>query len=228
MVLSSAIKIRAIITGTTGMVGEGVMRECLLHPQVEAVLVINRRPVGVSHPKLKEIIHRNFLDLSAIEDHLTGYNACFFCLGVSSIGMKEEEYFKLTHTLTLNVAQTLSKLNKEMTLCYISGAGTDSTEKGRSMWARVKGKTENDLMKLPFKTVFAFRPAFIKPTAGLKRTQKVYKYIAWLYPFMRLVAPGATCTLKEIGLAMIHSVTRGYDKNILEVSDIVALAKADN
>jgi len=228
MVLNNDAKIRAIITGTTGMVGEGVMHECLLHPQVEAVLVINRRPGGVTHPNLKEIIHQDFMDLSAIEDQLTGYNACFFCLGVSSIGMKEEEYFKLTYTLTLNVAQTLSKLNKEMTLCYISGAGTDSTEKGRSMWARVKGKTENDLMKLPFKQVFAFRPGFIKASAGLKRTQKLYKYIGWLYPFLQLVVPGAVCTLKEIGLAMIHSVTRGYDKNILEVKDIVALSKADN
>jgi hypothetical protein len=228
MVLNSDAKIRAIITGTTGMVGEGVMHECLLHPQVEAVLVINRKPGGVIHPKLKEIIHQDFLDLTAIEDQLTGYNACFFCLGVSSIGMEEDEYIKITCTLTLNVAQTLSKLNKGMTLCYISGAGTDSTEKGRSFWARVKGKTENDLMKLSFKQVFAFRPGFMKATAGLKRTQKIYKYIGWLYPFLRLVAPATVCTLKEIGLAMIHSVTRGYDKNILEVKDIVALAKADN
>src|SRR5476651_2638272 len=142
-------KIRVIITGSTGMVGEGVMHECLLHPDVEAVLVINRKPDGVVHPKLKEIVHKDFFDLSAIEDQLKGYNACYFCLGVTSLGKKEPEYYKLTYTLTLNFAQTLVKHNPDMTFCYVSGAGTDSTESGKIMWARVKGKTENDLMKLP-------------------------------------------------------------------------------
>ena len=220
-------KIRVIITGTTGMVGEGVMHECLLHPQVEEVLVINRRPGGVAHPKLKEIIHQDFFDISAIKDQLAGYNACFFSLGVSSISMKEEEYYKLTYTLTLYIAQILSELNPEMTFCYVSGAGTDSTEKGRSMWTRVKSKTENDLMKLPFKRVFAFRPAFIKPTDGLKRTQKIYKYIGWLYPILKALLPGSVCTLREIGLAMINAVTLGYEKSVLEVKDIIALANRE-
>lgn len=219
-------KIRAIITGTTGMVGEGVLHECLQHPQVEAVLVINRKPCGVVHPKLKEIIHADFFDLSAIESQLSGYNACYFCLGVSSVGMKEPEYYKMTYTLTLNVAQTLSKLNPDMTFCYVSGGGTDSTEKGSSMWARVKGKTENDLMKLPFKKVYNFRPGYLHPTKGLKNILPYYKYITWLYPVVRKVFPQFASTLAELGLAMINTVLVGYDKPILEVKDIVKLAHA--
>ncbi len=144
------MKIKAIITGVTGMVGEGVLHECLLHPDVESVLVINRKPCGVKHEKLKEIIHKDFFDLSSIEDQLSGYNACYFCAGVSSVGKKEDEYKRITYDLTLNFAKTLLKLNPDMTFCYVSGVGTDSTEKGRSMWARVKGKTENDLLKLRF------------------------------------------------------------------------------
>lgn len=221
---NTVIKVRAIITGATGMVGEGVMHECLIDPAVEAVLVINRRPGGIIHPKLTEIIHTDFYDVSDIQDQLTGYNACYFCLGVTSLGKNEEEYFKLTHTLTLNFAQTLSKLNTDMTFCYVSGANTDSTEKGKTMWARVKGKTENDLMKLPFKQVFAFRPGYMQPTKGLKRTLKPYKYLSWMYPLFKLLFPNGICTLKDVGRAMIHTVTRGYDKNILEVKDIVALA----
>lgn len=215
--------IKAIITGTTGMVGEGVLHECLNHPQVHEVLVINRKPSGITHPKLKEVIHADFYDLSAIEGQLQGYNACFFCLGVSSVGMKEPEYYQLTYVLTMHVAETLSKYNPDMTFCYISGTGTNSN--GRAMWARVKGKTENDLFKLPFKQVFAFRPGYIHPTKGLKNAHSFYKYIGWLYPIGRTLFPGAFCTLKEIGLAMIHAAGRGYSKNILEGKDIIALAK---
>lgn len=217
--------IKAIITGATGMVGEGVLHECLLHPQVESVLAINRKPCGVSHPKLKEIIHKDFFDLSPIENQLAGYNACFFCLGVSSIGMKEPEYYKFTYTLTLHVAETLSKLNPAMTFCYISGKSTDSTEKGRMMWARVKGKTENDLFKLPFKEVYAFRPGYMHPTKGLKNTLKSYKHITWMYPFFRTFLPNYVSTLKELGLAMINAALFGYEKKILEVKDIRVLAK---
>ena len=219
------VKIKAIITGVTGMVGEGVLHECLLHPDVEAVLVINRKPCGVIHPKLKEIIHQDFFDISPIENKLSGYNACFFCLGVSSIGMKEPEYYKLTYTLTLNFAQNLSKFNPDMTFCYVSGSGTDSTEKGKSMWARVKGKTENDLMKLPFKRVFAFRPGFMKATEGQKNVPGLYKYIGWMYPFFRAVLPNFVCTLAEVGQAMVNAAKYGYDKQVLEVKDIVALSK---
>jgi uncharacterized protein YbjT (DUF2867 family) len=218
-------KIRAIITGSTGMVGEGVLHECLQHPEVEAVLIINRKSSGVTHSKLKEIIHSNFFDFSSIESQLKGYNACFFCLGVSSIGLKENAYSNLTYTLTLHVAETLSKLNSGMTFCYVSGAGTDSSEKGRSMWARVKGKTENDLMKLPFKQAFAFRPGFIQPTKGLKNTLKVYRYINWLFPIGRALFPNGFCTLREIGLAMIYVVNKGYETKVIEGKDIITLAK---
>ncbi len=221
-------KINAIITGTTGMVGEGVLHECLLDPQVESVLVINRRPGGVQHPKLKEVIHGDFFDLSAIEEQLRGYNACFFCLGVSSVGMSAEDYYKMTYTLTMHVVETLSRLNTDMTFCYISGAGTDSTEKGRSSWARVKGKTENDLLKLPFKQVFNFRPGFIKPTPGLKNTLKPYRYLGWLFPIGRALFPGGFCTLREIGLAMIHCVSLGSERRIVEGKDIIALAKSSS
>lgn len=225
MTTNPTVKIKAIITGSTGMVGEGVLHECLEHPQVESVLVINRRTCEVTHPKLKEILHDNFYDFSPVETQLQGYNACFFCLGVTSIGKKEEAYTRLTHTLTLALAEPLSRLNRDMTFCYVSGAGTDSTEKGRTMWARVKGKTENDLMKLPFKKVFAFRPGFIKPTKGLKHAHSFYKYINWMYPIGRVLFPKSFCTLKEIGLAMIHVVNEKENRKILEGNDIIEMAK---
>jgi hypothetical protein len=219
-------KIRAIITGATGMVGEGVLHICLQHPDVEAVLVINRKTCGLTHPKLKEIIHADFFDFAPIENQLSGYNACFFCLGVSSIGMKEPEYYRLTYTLTLHVAGTLSRLNPDMDFCYISGAGTDSSEKGRSMWARVKGKTENHLMQLPFRQVYAFRPGFIKAIKGLTRTHPFYRYISWLFPIGRALFPGGFCTLQELSLAMIHIVQHGYTKKVIEGKDIIQLAKS--
>lgn len=206
------------------MVGEGVLHECLQHPDVEKVLVINRKPCGVTHPKLLEIIHNNFFDLEPVASRLRGYNACFFCLGVSSIGMKEDEYTKMSYTLTLHVANILCRENPDLTFCYISGAGTDSTEKGRSMWARVKGKTENDLQKLPFKHVYNFRPGFLRPTPGLKNSLALYKYINWLYPMLRAVYPKGFSTLKELGLAMINVTRLGYTKTTLEVPDIVKLA----
>lgn len=217
-------KIKVIVTGATGMVGEGVMHECLLNPQVEQVLIVNRKPSGFTHPKLKEFIHADFFDISPIANQLVGYDACYFCLGVSSVGMKEPEYYKLTYTLTMHFAETLVKQNASMEFCYISGAGTDSTEKGKSMWARVKGKTENDLMKLPFKAVYNFRPGGMKPTKGLKNTLPYYKYFIWLYPFLRKFFPKTVSTLAELGQAMINSTLIGYDKHVLEVLDIVKLA----
>nr|WP_294949896.1 NAD-dependent epimerase/dehydratase family protein [uncultured Mucilaginibacter sp.] len=218
-------KIRAIITGTTGMVGEGVLHQCLNNPHVETVLIINRKPLGLTHPKLTEVIHADFYDLSAIEASIKGYNACFFCLGVSSVGMNKAEYTKITYTLTLHVAETLAKHNPDMTFCYISGAGTDSSEKGSSMWARVKGKTENDLMKLPFKQVYAVRPGFIKPIKGLNKTHSFYKYITWLFPLGRAVYPSGFCTLQELAAAMIRVVNHPYSKKVLEGKDIILLAK---
>lgn len=217
--------IKAIITGTTGMVGEGVLQECLQHPDVKEVLVINRRPCGVQHPKLKEIIHDNFYDMLPIAAKLHGYNACYFCLGVSSVGMKEAAYKKVTYDLTMEVAKTLATLNSDMTFCYVSGSGTDSTEKGRSMWARVKGKTENDLLKLPFKAAYMFRPAFMLASEGAKNTPKFYKYMAWMYPFFRRNFPAWACTLAEVGQAMINVTRYGYTKPVLEVKDIVVLSQ---
>lgn len=220
-------KIRVIVTGATGMVGEGVLHECLYHPLVEQVLVVNRKPCGVEHPKLVEILHSNFFDLSSIEGHLYGYNACFFCLGVSSVGKKEDEYTRITHDLTLNFAHTLLKLNHDMTFCYISGAHTDSTEKGRSMWARVKGRTENELAQLPFEQEFNFRPGYMHPTPGLKNTLPAYKYMSWLYPVVRKLFPNAASTLGELGQAMIRAAVIGYPKQVLEVKDIVKLAHTE-
>lgn len=208
------------------MVGEGVLHECLHHPDVEHVLVINRKPCGVSHPKLKEIIHSDFYNLSSIENQLTDYNACFFCLGGTSVGLKEEQYHRLTYDLTIHVAETLVTLNKNMTFCYVSGAGTDSTEKGKSMWARVKGATENKLMRLSFRKAYMFRPGYMHPTKGLKNTLKYYRAFSWMYPVLRVLFPNFVSTLQELGLAMINTVNKGYDKSILEVKDIVKLAKA--
>lgn len=218
--------INVIITGATGMVGEGVMHECLLDDRVTSILLLTRKSAGVVHPKVKEIIHSNFQDITPIKDQLTNYNACFFCLGVTSVGKNEKEYSELTYDLTMHVAQILSSINTDMTFCYVSGSGTDSTEKGKRMWARVKGRTENALMRLPFKRVYNFRPAVIEATKGLKNTLSLYKYFAWLIPVVRKLAPNYICTLSEIGRAMINAAIIGYPKQILEVADIKALAHA--
>ena len=218
------MKIRAIITGTTGMVGEGVLLTCLANPEVEEILVINRKPLGITHPKLKEIIHADFFNLSPIENQLLGYNACYFCLGVSSVGMDNETYKHLTYDLTINVGRLLAKLNPEMTFCYVSGGGTDSTEQGRMAWARVKGATENELLRL-FKNGYMFRPGFLKASPGQKNVLRYYKYFAWLYPIGRALYPAGFCTLHELGTAMINVTVKGGSKHIVEVKDIVALAK---
>lgn len=223
-------KLKVIITGATGMIGEGVLYECLHHPDVEKVLVITRHSCGYTHPKLTETIHSDFSDISSLKDKLTGYNTCYFCLGVTSLGKDEAEYTKLTYTLTLNFASVLASLNSDMTFCYISGAGTDSTEKGRTMWARVKGKTENDLTKLPFRQVYNFRPGGIEPFLPLKPTQtyyKTYKYMKWLISIIKVIAPNAVITLKDLAAAMINASLVGYQKNILEVKDIKIIAKTN-
>ena len=217
--------IRAIITGATGMVGEGVLHECLQHPDVEHILVVGRRTCGLVHPKVSELLVPDFYDLSAVAGQLTGYNACFFCLGVSSVGMNERDYYRASYTLTIHMATLLSQRNGGMTFCYVSGASTDSTEMGSSMWARVKGKTENDLMALPFKQVYNFRPGYIHPTPGLKNTKSYYRYLSWLYPVLRRLFPKSVLTLRQLGLAMIHSVDNGTQKRVLEVKDILELAE---
>ncbi|QHT69987.1 NAD-dependent epimerase/dehydratase family protein [Rhodocytophaga rosea] len=219
------MKIKAIITGATGMVGEGVLLECLQNPEVEQVLVINRKPGGRTHPKLKEMIHADFFNLSPIEPQLSGYNACFFCLGVSSVGISKEEYKHITYDLTLNVAQVLARLNPDITFCYVTGAGTDSSGNGSLAWARVKGATENALMKL-IKRAYMFRPGFMKATPGQKNIKSYYTLLAWLYPVGRALYPAGFCTLQEVGQAMIKAASKGYTKQILEVKDIVELAKS--
>jgi uncharacterized protein YbjT (DUF2867 family) len=219
------MQIRLIITGVTGMVGEGVLNECLAHPDVEHVLVLSRKTCCITHPKLTEILHDNFYDLSPVREYLRNYNGCLFCLGVTSLGKKEPEYYSLTYTLTMNFAETLAAINPGMTFCYISGAGTDSTEEGRINWARVKGKTENDLMKLPFKKVYNFRPGFLQPAKGAKHVHGFNFIYNLLYPVSRTFFPKYVSTIRELGLAMIYSVTKGYHKQIIEVTDIVDLAK---
>ena len=215
--------ISTIITGATGMVGEGVLMECLADPRVERVLIVNRKPSGFTHPKLREIVHADFHDLSAIQSQLAGYDACFFCLGVSSLGMSEADYRHVTYDLTVNVGSTLARLAPDMTFTYVSGAGTDSTEHGKTMWARVKGATENELLRL-FRRGVMFRPGFMRATPGQKNLKGWYKVIAWIYPIGRRLYPAGFCTLQEVGQAMIAAASAGSSKRVLEVKDIVALA----
>jgi len=222
------MKINAIVFGATGMVGEGVLMEALKHEQVESMLVIGRRSCKVSHPKLKEIIHHDFYNFSSLKDQLKGYNACFFCLGVSSVGMKEAEYTHITYDLTMHVAATLSKLNPDMTFCYVSGDGTDSTEHGRLMWARVKGKTENDLSNLPFKAIYLFRPGLMKPMKGQKNVKAIFKIVAWPYLLLKFLFPNRVCKLQEVGLAMIRVSLDGFPKRVLGNRDITSIAKMSN
>lgn len=215
---------RIIITGTTGMVGEGVLLECLEHPSIAEVLSVSRRPLGYVHPKLKEYIVSDFLELRENDERLKGFDACFFCAGVSSVGMKESEYKRITYDTTLNFARALLP-NQKMSFVYVSGGGTDSTEKGRLMWARVKGKTENDLMKLPFKQVFAFRPGFMKVTRPQRFIPAFYRYVSWLFPVFKAFLPGFINTMGQVGQAMIQAARYGYEKNVVEVKDITILAE---
>lgn len=215
---------KVILFGATGMVGQGALRECLLDPAVERVLVIGRSPIRQRHAKLREIRHDNFLDYSAIESELVGYDACFFCLGISSVGLDEERYRQITYDFTLAAARTLSKLNPAMVFIYVTGRGTDSTEQGRLMWARVKGKTENDLFKLPFKAAYMFRPAAIQPLHGIKsRTawvQAIYVAAAPIFGLLKRIAPRYVTTTERIGRAMIKVARDGYPKAVLESDDI--------
>jgi hypothetical protein len=218
------MKIKAIITGATGMVGEGVLHECLLSEEVEKVLVVGRKPCGVSHPKLMEVLITDFMKVETIAPSLSGYNACYFCMGVSSMGMDKEKYKQLTYDLTMEFAHVVKKQNADMTFCYVSGTGTDGTEKGRIAWARVKGKTENDLAIMGFRQAYAFRPGYIQPTKGLKNTYKMYKVLAPLYPLWKVLMPNGTVTLKELGQAMINTVNKGFEKPVLDCRDIRTLA----
>jgi uncharacterized protein YbjT (DUF2867 family) len=216
--------LKVIITGATGMVGEGVLFECLEHPAIKGVLLVSRKPYGATYPKMKELIVPDFLDLDGFTSQLTGYDACFYCAGVSSTGMSEAEYSHITYDITLNFARKLASLNPGMVFDFVSGSHTDSSEKGRLMWARVKGKTENALMKCGFRRVYNFRPGFMKPTPGQRNIKSYYGLIGWLYPILKVFLPSHVSTMSQVGKAMINSIVRGYPKPILEIKDINALA----
>ena len=215
--------IKVIITGATGMVGEGVLFECLQNPTVSEVLIINRRHYELQHPKLKELIVPDFFQLSQFADSIKEYDACFFCAGVSSVGMKEEKYTRITYDTTMAFAKSLLAVNSDLVFTYVSGSHTDSSEKGKLMWARVKGRTENELAKLPFKAEYNFRPGAMLPFAGQKNWKAIYKFIVKI---IKAFSPKNVLTMQEVGQAMINVVTAGYPKNILEITDIKKLAKA--
>ena len=219
---------KVIITGATGMIGKGVLLECLDHPEITEVLTLGRNLTGISHNKLRESIHTDFSDFTPIKDLLVGYDACYYCMGVSAAGMNEMEYTRLTYDFTLALAKVLHQINPSMTFIYVSGEGTDSTEKGRMMWARVKGKTENDLMQVGFKQVFAFRPGAIIPLRGIKSKTKsyqfMYDYFMWLLKIIKSLAPNAIVNTTQIGLAMINATLKGYSKQIIRPRDILLLA----
>jgi len=216
-----------LIFGATGMVGQGVLRECLLAPDVERVVAVGRNPTGQQHPKLHDLVHKDMFDFSAIEPQLQGFDACFFCLGVSSVGMKEPEYKRITYDITLAAATVLARLNPGMTFTYITGAGTDSTEKGASMWARVKGATENALLRLPFKAAYMFRPGMIEPMHGIRSKTALYQAgIVVLGPLLglaRRVWPDKITTTEKVGRAMLAVARHGAPKAVLDPVDINAL-----
>ncbi len=221
---------RVIITGATGMVGKGVLLECLDQEAVSEVLCINRNPLNVQHPKLKELIHKDFSEFESVRKELAGYDACFYCMGVSSVGMKEDDFHHLTYDFALALARVLYKLNPQLTFTYVSGVGTDSTEKGRTMWARVKGKTENHLLILGFRQAYMFRPGAIIPLRGIKSRTKAYQfmydYFMWAVKLMKFISPGSVVDTTQVGLAMINAVRKGYSKKVLEPNDIIELSEA--
>jgi uncharacterized protein YbjT (DUF2867 family) len=219
-----------VIFGATGMVGEGVLRECLEDPRVQSVLVVGRSSVRLSDPKIREILHTDFLDFKPIQSQFAGCDACFFCLGVSAVGMSEDDYRRLTYDVTLAAAEAMVAVSPNMTFCYVSGEGTDSTEHGRIMWARVKGKTENDLLRMAFKAAYMFRPGYIQPLKGVRSKlrwyQAFYTALGPAYPLLRRLAPRYVTTTVNVGRAMIHVAASGYSRQILSTKDINLLAAA--
>lgn len=218
---------KVLIFGATGMVGQGVLRECLLAPDVESVVAVGRNPTGQQNPKLRDLVHKDMYDYGAIESQLQGFDACFFCLGVSSVGMKEPEYKRITYDLTLAAATVLARLNPGMTFTYVTGAGTDSSERGSSMWARVKGATENALLRLPFKAAYMFRPGMIQPLHGIRSKTPLYDAaIVVLKPILGLAHslwPNRVTTTEKIGRAMLAVARNSAPKPILDPVDINAL-----
>jgi uncharacterized protein YbjT (DUF2867 family) len=222
---------KIILFGASGMIGQGVLRECLLDPDVTEILAVSRAPLAPPpQEKLREIVRADLLNYAPIEDQLRGYDACLFCLGVSSAGMTEENYRHITYDLTLAAAHTLVRINPASAFLYISGAGTDSTERGRSMWARVKGQTENALLRLPFKGAYMFRPGYIQPFGGIKsRTtwyRALYALISPAYPLLSALFPNYVTTAEQLARAMLHAAKHGARKKILEVADIRRIAPA--
>lgn len=215
---------KAILFGATGMVGQGVLHECLRSDEVESILSIGRHATGQQHPKLREVTHQDFTDFSAIEGDLSGYDAGFFCLGVSSLGMGEADYRRVTYEFTLAAARTLARQNPNMTFIYVSGAGTDSSGQGSTSWARVKGQTENAIFQLPFKAAYAFRPAYIQPLNGIvpktKWLRAVYAVVGPLYPVWKALFGKYVTTTAQVGRAMIHVAREGAPKRVLENRDI--------
>lgn len=222
---------KIIIFGATGMIGQGVLIECLKDMQVESVLVINRQSCGITNPKLKEVIHKDFYDISSISNELTGYDACLYCLGVSSVGMAESDYNKITYELTVYIAKIMLSLNKDINFCYISGANTDSSENGKVMWARVKGKTENALLTMPFKSVYMFRPGYIQPLKGIKSKTKLYRIMYAIFKPLYFVLrdfENFVTNTEILGKAMILTARKGYDKAVLESKDINEIVKRNS
>lgn len=215
-----------MITGATGLVGEGVLLVCLENPMVTEVLIINRKPLALQHQKLKELIVEDFSTITNYAEHLNNYDACFFCAGASAVGENEESFTGKTFDFVVPFAKSLSQINPEMTFIYVSGNRTDSTEQGKVMWARVKGRTENALLKLPFKAVYHFRPGFMRPVKGQKNVRSIYRIFDILSPIWYLLFPNWICTMREVGSAMINCVSRGYTTSILEVKDIKSQAKS--
>ena len=220
---------KVVIFGATGMVGKGVLLECLEDARVEYVLLVSRHPVDVSHPKIREIVHSDFADFGSVQAQLIDLDACFYCLGVTAVGLGESQYHQLTYVLTLAAATALASMSAgRLTFCYVSGKGTDSTEHGRTMWARVKGKTENALLRLPFKAAFMFRPGYIQPLRGIRSKtrwyQVLYDVLGPFYPILRRLFPGYVTTTENIGRAMIHVAADGYAKRILSSADINQLS----
>jgi uncharacterized protein YbjT (DUF2867 family) len=219
---------KVILFGASGMVGQGVLRECVLDADVEAVLSIGRSTTGQTHAKLRELAHGDFTNFTSIEGELSGFDACFFCLGISSAGMKEAEYRHVTYDFTLAAAQVLVRSNPSMTFIYVSGTGTDSSEKGSSMWARVKGETENALLRLPFNAAYMFRPGAIQPLHGIKSKTRLYRaaYVVMtpMWPVLRALFPRTTITTEQVGRAMLAVAKHGADKKLIENPDIARLA----
>jgi uncharacterized protein YbjT (DUF2867 family) len=219
---------KAIVFGATGMVGQSVLRECIMDVAVESVVAVGRSPLQLVNPKFRNVVHSDFLNFAPIEKRLKGVDVCFYCLGVASAGLSEAEYKRVTCDFTLAAAKTLLKVNPKLTFIFVSGMGADTSEKGKVMWARIKGKTENEILKMKFKNAYVIRPAFIQPKDGIQSRTRLYRwlYIAFIpfMPLIKLFAPKSVITTQALGKVMVQIARQGTPKKLLESRDIVALA----